>query len=259
MLERDLKASVVGMSISLSILEYEPELSRRIDSLRESQAFINIMRLIKTGRIDSIHIDIMRPPLIPDKTKFSIDLVRRLYEELKEEIPLNMHLMTSDPFVIIGDMNRFIESEDREKVAVIVQVEAFDTEDETINAIKTIKRYGYRVGIGLNLPTPEEKLTGRIAEEADMILVMSVPMGLGGQKYYKEATERLRRTSKRFPNKIIEVDGGINPETIVEALRAGANIAVVGSYITLSDDPLEALLRIDSIIKALKGQIPPQL
>ncbi|MEM3955947.1 MAG: hypothetical protein QW424_04260 [Candidatus Bathyarchaeia archaeon] len=245
------------MSISLSILEYEPELSRRIDNLRESQAFINIMRLIKTRRIDSIHIDAMRPPLIPGKTRFSIDLIRRLYEELKEEIPLNMHLMASNPLEIIEDMNKFIKGENRGKVAVIVQVEAFGTEDETINAVKTIKRYGYRVGIGLNLPTPEEKLTSKIAKEADMILVMSVPMGLGGQKYHKEATGRLRVISKRFPDKIIEVDGGINPETIVEALRAGANIAVVGSYITLSDNPLEALLKIDNIIESLKGRISP--
>ncbi|MBS7605839.1 MAG: hypothetical protein QXR62_00300 [Candidatus Bathyarchaeia archaeon] len=245
------------MSISLSILEYEPELSRRIDSLRESQAFTNIMKLIKTRRIDSIHIDAMRPPLIPDKTRFSIDLIRRLYEELKEEIPLNMHLMVSNPLEIIEDMNKFIKGENRGKVAVIVQVEAFGTEDETINAVKTIKRYGYRAGIGLNLPTPEEKLTSKIAKEADMILVMSVPMGLGGQKYHKEATGRLRGISKRFPDKIIEVDGGINPETVVEALRAGANIAVVGSYITLSDNPLEALLKIDSIIKSFKGRISP--
>ncbi|MEM0050380.1 MAG: ribulose-phosphate 3-epimerase, partial [Candidatus Bathyarchaeia archaeon] len=109
----------------------------------------------------------------------------------------------------------------------------------------------------LNLPTPEEKLTSKIAKEADMILVMSVPMGLCGQKYHKEATGRLRVISKRFPDKIIEVDGGINPETIVEALRAGANIAVVGSYITLSDNPLEALLKIDNIIESLKGRISP--
>ncbi|MEM1551012.1 MAG: ribulose-phosphate 3-epimerase [Candidatus Bathyarchaeia archaeon] len=210
------------------------------------------MKLVRTGRIGSVHIDVMRPPLIPDKNKFSIDLIRRLYEELKEETLLNIHLMTSNPLKITEDINRFIVSSDREKIAIIVQVEAFSTEDEMMKAIRSIKRYGYRAGIGLNLPTPEEKLTKRIAREANMILVMSVPMGLGGQEYCSEATEKLRRISKRFPDKIIEVDGGINPETIVEAWKAGARVAVVGSYITLNNNPIEALLKIDSILKRIK-------
>lgn len=223
-----------------------------INNLRESLAFKNIMNLVKTGKIDSIHVDVMRPPLIPDKTKFSTDLIKRLYEELISEILLNVHLMTNDPFSIIKDMNGFIVGGDRAKVAVIVQVESFSSEDETIGALKSIKRYGYKAGISLNLLTPEEKLTNKIAEEADIILVMSVPMGLGGQKYHSEATGRIKRISKSFPDKVIEVDGGINPETIAEAWKAGARVAVIGSYITLSSNPLEALLKIDSALKALK-------
>lgn len=241
------------MSISLSILEYEHELSRNISNLRESWAFTNIMRLVRTGRLSSIHIDVMRPPLIPNKTKFSVNLIRKLYEELIREISLNVHLMVSDPLSILEEMNGFIIDDDRVKIVVTVQVESFGSEEEAVRAIKEIKKNGYKVCVGLNLPTPEENLTERIVEAADIILVMSVPMGLGGQKYCSEATDRLRRISRRFPNKIIEVDGGINPETIVEALRAGARGVVVGSYITLSNNPVEALLKIDNVIKSLKA------
>jgi len=245
--------SVMSMSISLSILEYEPELSRNINNLRESWAFTNIMKLVKTGRLSSIHIDVMRPPLIPNKTKFSMDLIRKLYEEFIKEINLNVHLMVSDPLSILEEMNEFIIGDDRVKIMVTVQVESFGSEEEAVRAIKDVRRYGYKAGIGLNLPTPEENLTESIAEAADIILVMSVPMGLGGQKYCSEATDRIRKISKRFPNKIIEVDGGINPETIVEALRAGARGVVIGSYITLSNNPIEALLKIDNAIKSLKA------
>ncbi|MEM2320345.1 MAG: hypothetical protein QXS79_00445 [Candidatus Bathyarchaeia archaeon] len=241
------------MPISLSILEYEPGLSRSINNLRESWAFKNIIKLIRTGKIKGVHVDVMRPPLISDKTKFSVDLIRRLYEELIKETSLSVHLMTLEPLKLVEDMNKFMLSSDRSNITITIQVEAFSSEEETIKAIETIKRYGYRAGIGLNLPTPEEKLTEKIAEKAHVILVMSVPMGLGGQKYHSEATDRLRRISKRFTNKVIEVDGGINPETIVEAFRAGAKVAVVGSYITLSDDPVRALLKVYEVLKSSKN------
>lgn len=243
----------MGILISLSILEYEPELSRSINNLRESWAFKNIIKLIRTGKIEGIHIDVMRPPLIPDKNKFSLDLMRRLYEELIKETSLSVHLMALKPLRLVEGMNRFVLSNNRPNITVTIQVEAFSSEEETIKAIKAIKKYGYRAGIGLNLPTPEEKLTEKIAEEAHVILMMSVPMGLGGQKYHDEATDRLKRISKRFTGKVIEVDGGINPETIVEVWRAGARVAVVGSYITLSDDPVRALLKIHEILKSQKN------
>lgn len=239
------------MIISLSILEYEPELSKSMGNLRENWAFKKIIDLVKTGEIGSVHIDVMRPPLIPNRTKFSINLVRKLYEELVEEIPLDIHLMTLEPLKLVEDMNKFVSNSNRQSITLIVQVEAFSSEEEIIDTIEAIKSYGYRVGVGLNLPTPEEKLTEGIVERVHIILIMSVPMGLGGQKYYSEATEKLRKVSKRFPNKVIEVDGGINPETILETWRAGARVAVIGSYITLSDNPIGALLRISNVLRSV--------
>lgn len=240
------------MSIALSILEYEAELSEKVEKIVESQAFKNIIRLIETGRIHSVHIDVMRPPLIPGKIKFSTSLIRRLYEELINKTRLNAHLMVSDPIGIINEIDRFVSNEHKTKITIIVQVEAFGSENDAVEAIRLIRRYGYRVGIGLNLPTPEDMLTDRIVHEADMVLVMSVPMGLGGQRYSSTATERIRRIAGRFPGKEIWVDGGINPETIVEALRAGARVAVVGSYITLNRDPIKALAEIEDAIETFK-------
>ena len=234
----------MGMLISLSILEYESELSENINSLENSRAFSEIMKLIETGEIHDVHIDVMRPPMIPNKSRFSIPLIRKLYEKLRGKIPITLHLMVSDPFEVINEVNKFIEEEDRAKITIIIQVESFNSEDETIEAIKRIREYGYKVGVCLNLPTPKERLTDNIASNADVILFMTVPMGAGGQKFHEESILRIEEFSQKFPNKIVKVDGGINPETITKVWRAGARIAVVGSYITANEKPEEALLNL---------------
>jgi len=235
--------------ISLSILEYEDELSRDINNIEESRAFINIISLAKTGKIYSVHIDVMRPPMIPDKSKFPLSLIRKLYEKLIRRIRLDIHLMVDKPINLLEEINKFIARSDRANITTIVQVESFNSEEEAISSIETVKKHGYIAGISLNLPTPEEKLTEKIANTADVILLMTVPMGSGGQSFHKESIGRIRRFSELFPDKIIEVDGGINSETIIKVRDAGARIAVVGSYITSSSNPLEALLKIDNALK----------
>jgi ribulose-phosphate 3-epimerase len=235
--------------ISLSILEYEDELSRDVNNIEESRAFINIISLANTGKIYSVHIDVMRPPMIPDKSKFPLSLIRKLYEKLIGRIRLDIHLMVDKPINLLEEINKFIARGDRANITVIVQVESFNSEEEAINSIETVRKNGYIAGISLNLPTPEEKLTEKIVNVADVILLMSVPMGSGGQSFHKESIGRIRRFSELFPDKIIEVDGGINSETIIKVRDAGARIAVVGSYITSSSNPLETLLKIDNALK----------
>ncbi|MEM2914462.1 MAG: hypothetical protein QXH91_03550 [Candidatus Bathyarchaeia archaeon] len=229
------------MLISLSILDYEPDLEKHVNNLEKSEAFLKIIKLIKTGKIHKVHIDVMRPPMIPDQTKFSIDLVKRLYEKLHKETILAIHLMVHNPLPIIEKINTFIPKNQRAKTFVIIQRESYTSEEESIKALQLLKKYGYKAGICLNLTTPSEALTDKIVENADRVLFMSVPMGHGGQKYSDEATNRISAVARKFPNKPIEVDGGIDPKTIVIARRAGAKIAVVGSFITRNDDPERAV------------------
>lgn len=238
------------MLISLSILEYEPDLSENIDKLESSKAFLNIMRLLETGKIHGIHIDVMRPPMIPNKSKFSINLIERLYEKLRDKTSLTIHLMVDNPLQILQEINKFVREEDRANMTIIVQVESFSSEEEAVKAIEIIRGYGYKVGVSLNLPTPEDRLTSRIAGIVDVILLMTVPMGSGRQEYHKSATHKVKYFSMKFPEKIIKVDGGINPKTIIEVWRAGAKAAVIGSYITVSENPQEALLNIERSLKS---------
>lgn len=236
------------MLISLSILEYEQELSRSLENLERSKAFLNIIKLAQTGRIHDVHIDVMRLPFV-SRNKFSVDLIRKLYEELHDKIALTIHLMVGNPLEVMKEINPFIHEKDRFKTTIIVQVESFSSEHDAIEALKTLKNLGYRVGICLNLPTAEERLTDKIVKTADIVLLMTVPMGAGKQKYCEEATERIKRFSQRFTNKLIKVDGGIDPETIIMVWEAGARAAVVGSYITASEDPIGSLIKLENSLK----------
>jgi pentose-5-phosphate-3-epimerase len=237
------------MKIALSILEYELDLCEQVDNVEESEAFSSILRLIGTGKIHRVHIDVMRPPMISDRNKFPVKLICRLYGVLRKKIALVAHLMVQEPFPIVDGMNEFIAKEHRAGMTLIIQRESFRSEEETVEALDILKEQGYKVGICLNLPTPCEDLTEKIVENADTVLLMTVPMGKGGQKYGKDATERIAHFSREHPNKTIEVDGGITPQTIVEAMRAGADVAVVGSFITRNEDPEGAVLSLKRSIE----------
>ena len=234
--------------ISLSILEYERELSQQIGNLANSEAFSKIVELVDSGFLYSVHIDVMRPPLVPHRSSFPIELIRDVCSHLRSKILIEVHLMVNEPELLIEKINGFVDPEHRTKVALIIQREAYISEEEVINRLRIIKSLGYKAGIGLNFPTPFENLTDEMIENSDLILVMSVPMGKGGQKYEDRATERIRSISRRFPEKLSKVDGGINDKTIKTVIEAGARILVMGSFITRNRRPLDALKRIRRMI-----------
>jgi ribulose-phosphate 3-epimerase len=232
------------MLISLSILDYEPDLAAHIDNISESESMAVILSLIQTGKIHRVHIDVMRPPMIPNKTAFQVELIRALYQSLNDKIPLVAHLMVDNPYPIIDEMNTFIPKKERSNFAIFIQRESFSSEADTITALNFLKECNYIPGICLNLPTPSEALTADIIKVADKVLLMTVPMGAGGQEYGEEGTRRITYFSRLFPNKTIAVDGGINPETMVEAEKAGAKMAVVGAFITRNKNPIKAVLEL---------------
>ena len=233
------------MKISLSILEYEQSLYDEMEFPFKSEIFSRIIDLINTGWVDSIHIDVMRPPLIPNRIVFPLRLIRELYEALHERIPFSFHLMVSDPLLMIKNMDEFIPKVDRADNAVIIQRESFNSEDEMLNAIGLLRKLGYnKVGVCLDLPTPCGSVSEKSVEAADFILLMTVHMGRGRQRYSDAGTEKIKYFSRRYPDKPLWVDGGINIRTAQIVKRAGAETLVVGSFITLNDNPVYALIRL---------------
>ena len=168
------------------------------------------------------HMDIMDGHFVPNLTMGS-DLVK----SLKGIGPLDVHLMITDPCDFINDFA------DAGAEIISVHIEANNPKE----ALELIKKKGIKAGIALNPSTPEETIDS-VIDYADMILVMSVEPGYCGQSFHEETIERVRNYKKKYPSKIIEVDGGVSTQNSKQLIEAGADILVAGSAVFNSDNPI---------------------
>lgn len=177
-----------------------------------------------------LHMDVMDGHFVPNLT-MGPDLVK----SLNGIAPLDVHLMVTDPINFIDDFR------DAGAKIISVHVEA----NEPLEALELIKKNNMKAGIALNPSTPKNSIEPFI-DLADLILIMSVEPGYCGQKFHEDAVERVRHYKKTYPNKIIEVDGGVSPLNSKRLVDAGADILVAGSAIFKADDPIQ-------IVKEMKG------
>ncbi len=177
-----------------------------------------------------LHMDVMDGHFVPNLT-MGPDLVK----SLDGIAPLDVHLMVTDPI-------DFIEAfRDAGAEIISVHVEA----NNPLKALEFIKKNNMKAGIALNPSTPENSIEPFI-DLADLILVMSVEPGYCGQEFHEDAVERVRHYKEAYPNKIIEVDGGVGLSNSERLVDAGADILVAGSAIFKAEDPIE-------IVKIMKG------
>lgn len=176
-----------------------------------------------------IHIDVMDGKFVKD-TQFTIEEIIKLNELSNKE--LDIHLMVENPLSYINKLANL-------NIKYITF--HLEIEKDISEIINKIKKLGYKVGIAIKPNTDIDKLKPYL-DIIDLILVMSVEPGKGGQKFIKETITRIEKIKKY--NKIIEIDGGININTI--NLIYKADIAVVGSFIINSNNYKET---IKSLIK----------
>lgn len=98
-----------------------------------------------------------------------------------------------------------------------------------------------RAAIALNPSTPSSVLSDELVEKLDMILVMTVWPGKGGQAFMADQMPKVRELRNRFPKKDLQVDGGVGPKTIDQCTKAGANVAVAGTAVFRADDVKQAI------------------
>ena len=172
-----------------------------------------------------LHMDVMDGHFVPNLTMGS-DLVKAL----KGIAPLDVHLMITDPCDFIDD---FCEAG---ADIISVHIEA----NKPKEALQLIKSKNIKAGIALNPSTPKEAIED-VVSEADMILVMSVEPGYCGQSFHENAIDRVKEYREKYPDKLIEVDGGVSTSNSEKLIQAGADILVAGSAVFNSEDPLQTI------------------
>ena len=172
-----------------------------------------------------LHMDVMDGHFVPNLT-MGVDLVKAL----KGIAPLDVHLMITDPVDFIDDFY------DAGAEIISVHVEANNTRE----ALAKINEKDIKSGIAFNPSTSKEKIIPYL-DIADMILIMSVEPGYCGQSFHENAIDRVKYFKTNYPNKIIEVDGGVSTQNSAILSKNGADILVAGSAIFKSNDPIQTI------------------
>jgi len=198
------------------------------------------IRLTEIGGADWIHCDIMDGHFVPNITfgPVAVKAVRKL-----TKLPVDVHLMIEKP-------DKFLEDFAKAGADYIsVHVEEVVHLNRTINRIKEL---GCKAGVVINPATPVESVKD-VAEYIDLLLIMTVNPGFGGQKFIPNSIRRIKEAvdlrSERHASFLIEIDGGVNIDTIKKAHSAGVDVFVAGSAIFHSENISGATAELKNLIK----------
>ena len=186
-----------------------------------------------------MHLDVMDGHFVPNLT-YGMPVVAGLRRHF--DGPLDVHLMISDP---VGYAQRFL---DAGADTLTFHAEAVEDVGEAIQQIRKLSS-DIVIGVAINPDTPLDPITAAI-DQIDMALVMSVNAGFGGQSFNPTALDKIRQLRSLAPNLLIQIDGGIDADTIGPARQAGCDLFVVGSAIFKHDDYAAA---IDRLATAMDG------
>lgn len=204
--------------------------------------FANLQKeveMLNASAADYIHVDIMDGVFVPN-ISFGLPVTEAIHRHATK--PLDVHLMIVNPEL-------YLDAFAKAGAAVLtVHVEACTHLHRTL---QEIKRLGVSAGVALNPHTPIELLS-EVLDEVDLVCVMSVNPGFGGQKFIEHSYAKVANLKELFLKRgvatKIEVDGGVTDKNAQRLIDAGADILVAGSYLFNSADPIASI----AALKALK-------
>lgn len=187
--------------------------------------FKHQLDLVNVSKATWIHFDVMDGHFVKNLT-FGPDILKAVKKN--SDLFMDVHLMVIEPANFV---EMFVDAGADQ---LTFHLEAMESEEEAFNLINTIHQKGCKAGISIKPNTPIEKIDPFV-QYVDLILIMSVEPGFGGQPFMKEAIERIKyaklRNSELNGKALIQVDGGINDKTIEYVKNAGVDVVVAGSYI----------------------------
>lgn len=195
-------------------------------------------KMLNQSRADWVHVDIMDGRFVPN-ISFGMMIVKAMQKV--SEKPLDVHLMIVEP-------EKYIE-QFREVGAEVITVH-YEACPHIHRTIQQIKATGAKAGVALNPGTPVSVLKDLI-EELDLVCIMSVNPGYGGQKFIYQAIPKIRELKDMIIEKnskaLIEIDGGVGLQNAEKIIEAGGDVLVAGSSVFKSENPMDTISKLKDI------------